>query len=61
MPILLIILNAFIIAIAFVIIQAIVRSLGFGGLLLLGLSLPILALLAWCLPRLALLARAIVH
>ncbi len=59
MPILLIILNAFIIAIAFVIVQATVRTLGFGGLLLLGLSLPILALLAWSLPRLALLARAI--
>jgi hypothetical protein len=60
MPVLLIILNAFILAIAFVIVQAIVRTLGFGGLLLLGLSLPFLVLLVWSLPRLALLARAIV-
>jgi hypothetical protein len=58
MPILLIILNAFILAIAFVIVQAIVRAFGFGDLLLLGLSLPILALLVWSLPRLAILARA---
>jgi hypothetical protein len=59
MPILLIILNAFILAIAFAIIQAFVRTFGFGGLLALGLLLPILAVLAWCLPRLALIARAV--
>jgi hypothetical protein len=59
MPIILIILNAFILAIAFAIIQAIVRSFGFGGLLVLGLLIPILGLLAWCLPRLALIARVV--
>lgn len=58
MPFLLIIINAFVLAIAFVIVQAICRSIGFVGLLLLGLSLPILALLVWTLPRVALLARA---
>lgn len=58
MPILLLILNAFIIAIAFVTVQAIYRSLGFGGLLLMGLSLPILAVLVWSLPRLVMLSRA---
>jgi len=58
MPILLIIINAFILAIAFVTVQAIVRAFGIAGLLLLGLSLPILALLAWSLPRLGILARA---
>lgn len=59
MPILLLILNAFIVAIAFAIVQAICRSLGFAGLLLLGLALPILALLAWSLPRLVLMSRAV--
>jgi len=59
MPILLIIINAFVLAIAFVVVQAIFRSLGFAGLLLLGLSLPVLALLVWALPRFALMARAI--
>jgi len=58
MPILLIILNAFILAIAFVIVKELVRAFGFGGQVLLRLSLPILALLARSLPRLAILARA---
>lgn len=58
MPIILLILNAFVVAIAFVTVQAIYRSLGFGGLLLLGLALPILAILVWALPRVALLARS---
>jgi hypothetical protein len=58
MPFLLIIINAFVLAIAFVIVQAIVRAFGFAGLLLLVLSLPVLTLLVWALPRVALLARA---
>lgn len=60
MPILLIILNAFIIAIAFVLIQSIVRTIGFGGLVLLELSLPILVLVGCFLLRLVYLARAAV-
>jgi hypothetical protein len=59
MPILFIILNAFILAITFTIIQAIVRAFGFGGLLALGLLLPVLAVLAWGLPRLAPIVRAV--
>jgi len=59
MPILFLILNAFILAIAFVTVQAIVRTFGFAGLLALGLLLPILALLVWSLPRLVLLSRAV--
>jgi hypothetical protein len=59
MPIILLILNAFILATAFVVVQAIYRSLGFGVLLLLGMSLPILALLLGSLPRLVLLSRTL--